>query len=130
MEHLGSQLLEEMEKRLSVLSVTGQLAPLLGLLGTVIGMIRAFMKVQELGGRVNASSLAGGIWEALLTTAFGLSIAIPSLLFYYYFESKVDAYERKLHRIGHMLINLAEEIENETSSQKENRISSQSYSLD
>ncbi len=129
-EHLGSQLLEEMEKRLSVLSVTGQLAPLLGLLGTVIGMIRAFMKVQELGGRVNASSLAGGIWEALLTTAFGLSIAIPSLLFYYYFESKVDAYERKLHRIGHMLINLAEEIENETSSQKENRISSQSYSLD
>ena len=107
-EHLGSKLLEEMERGLSILSVTGQIAPLLGLLGTVVGMIRAFMVVENLGGRVNASVLAGGIWEALLTTAFGLSIAIPSLLFYYYFEKKVDGYEIKLHRLGHQLLHLAE----------------------
>jgi len=48
------------------------------------------MKIQELGGRVDASVLAGGIWEALITTAAGLSVAIPTLVAYHYFESKVD----------------------------------------
>jgi biopolymer transport protein ExbB len=119
-EHQGSSLLEEMEKRLPVLSVIGQIAPLLGLLGTVIGMIRAFLTVERMAGRVDAPALAGGIWEALITTAFGLSIAIPSLLFYYYFESRVDYYERRLHRFGHQLIDLAEDMKNEASPSEEN----------
>jgi biopolymer transport protein ExbB len=119
-EHLGSNLLEEMERRLPILSVTAQVAPLLGLLGTVVGMIRAFLAVERMAGRVEPSVLAGGIWEALITTAFGLSIAIPSLLFYYYFESRVDYYERRLHRFGHQLIDLAEDMKNENSPSEEN----------
>ncbi|MDD5557038.1 MAG: MotA/TolQ/ExbB proton channel family protein [bacterium] len=69
------------------LGIIAHTAPLLGLMGTIMGMIQAFMRIQELGGRVNASVLAGGIWEALLTTAFGLIIAIPSLIAFHWLES-------------------------------------------
>lgn len=86
----GSRIVRQMEKYLRGLAVIVNAATLLGLLGTVTGMIKAFMKIQELGGRVDASVLAGGIWEALITTAAGLFVAIPTMLFYHYFESKVD----------------------------------------
>jgi biopolymer transport protein ExbB len=86
----GSKILRQMSKYLRALAVIVNTATLLGLLGTVTGMIKAFMKIQELGGRVDASVLAGGIWEALITTAAGLFVAIPTMLFYHYFESKVD----------------------------------------
>ena len=86
----GSKIIRELEKHLRSLAIIGNIAPLLGLLGTVTGMIRAFIKIQELGGRVDASVLAGGIWEALITTAAGLSVAIPTLVAYHYFESRAD----------------------------------------
>ncbi len=86
----GSKIVRQMEQYLRALAVIVNTATLLGLLGTVTGMIKAFMKIQELGGRVDASVLAGGIWEALITTAAGLFVAIPTMLFYHYFESKVD----------------------------------------
>ena len=86
----GSKILRELEKHLRGLAIIGNIAPLLGLLGTVTGMIRAFIKIQELGGRVDASVLAGGIWEALITTAAGLSVAIPTLVAYHYFEGRAD----------------------------------------
>ena len=87
---VGSKLIKQLEKNLSILAVIGNIAPLIGLLGTVTGMIKAFMKIQELGGRVDPSVLAGGIWEALITTAAGLFVAIPTLVAYHYFESKID----------------------------------------
>jgi len=108
-EHEGSQILADMEKHLRVLASIAQAAPLMGLLGTVIGMIKAFIKIEELGGKVNALALAGGIWEALLTTAFGLIVAIPCLLVYYYFEGRVDDYEKKIHGYVHEIIDLSEE---------------------
>lgn len=86
----GSRIIRQLEKNLRGLAIIGNITPLLGLLGTVTGMIKAFIKIQELGGRVDASVLAGGIWEALITTAAGLSVAIPTLVAYHYFESKVD----------------------------------------
>lgn len=86
----GSKELRKLEKNLSGLGIIGHIAPLLGLLGTVTGMIKAFITIEELGGRVDASVLAGGIWEALITTAFGLSVAIPAIVFYHYFEGRVD----------------------------------------
>lgn len=88
----GSKEIRDLEKHLRGLAIIGNITPLLGLLGTVVGMIRAFMKIQELGGRVDANVLAGGIWEALLTTAAGLSVAIPTLVAYHYFEGRVDDY--------------------------------------
>lgn len=86
----GSRIIRQLDMNLRGLAIIGNITPLLGLLGTVTGMIRAFMKVQELGGRVDASVLAGGIWEALITTAAGLSVAIPTLVAYHYFEGRVD----------------------------------------
>lgn len=86
----GSKMMRKLDKNLRGLAIIGNITPLLGLLGTVAGMIRAFMKIQELGGKVDVSVLAGGIWEALITTAAGLSVAIPTLVAYHYFEGRVD----------------------------------------
>ncbi len=90
MARAGSREICRLEKNLRGLAIIGNIAPLIGLLGTVIGMIRAFIKIQEFGGIVDATVLAGGIWEALITTAAGLSVAIPTVVFYHYFEGKVD----------------------------------------
>ena len=92
----GSRELRRLEKNLGTLGVIGHISPLLGLLGTVTGMIRAFIKIQELGGRVDASVLAGGIWEALITTAAGLSVAVPALVFHHYFEGRVDNFSHQM----------------------------------
>jgi biopolymer transport protein ExbB len=86
----GSWEVRGLEKHLRGLAIIGNITPLIGLLGTVVGMIKAFAKIQELGGQVDASVLAGGIWEALLTTAAGLTVAIPTLVAYHYFEGKID----------------------------------------
>jgi len=92
----GSRELRRLEKNLRGLGIIAHISPLLGLLGTVTGMIKAFMKIQELGGKVDASILAGGIWEALITTAFGLSVAIPAIVFYHYFEGRVDDFSHQM----------------------------------
>ena len=68
----------------------GQMTPLLGLLGTVLGMITAFMRIETAGSAVNPALLAGGIWEALLTTAAGLTIAIPAIAAYSFLDGTVD----------------------------------------
>ncbi|MDZ7263216.1 MAG: MotA/TolQ/ExbB proton channel family protein [candidate division KSB1 bacterium] len=80
----------QLEKNLGILATIAAVAPLLGFLGTVTGMIRAFIQVQNLGGNVDASVLAGGIWEALVTTAAGLIVGIPALIFYNWLQSKVE----------------------------------------
>ncbi len=67
---------ERLEKHVPVLATIVGGAPLLGFLGTVLGMIEAFRQIERLGGNVDASVLAGGIWQALLTTAAGLSVAV------------------------------------------------------
>ncbi|MBD3380299.1 MAG: MotA/TolQ/ExbB proton channel family protein [Candidatus Omnitrophica bacterium] len=86
----GSRIVRQLGKNLRGLGIIGNITPLLGLTGTVAGMINAFMKIQELGGRVDPSVLAGGIWEALITTVAGLCVAIPTLVAYQYFEGRVD----------------------------------------
>jgi len=73
------------------LSLNAQIAPLLGLLGTVIGMIEAFQNISELSSQVAPSIIASGIWVAMLTTAFGLIVAIPSYIFYFILESKIES---------------------------------------
>ena len=85
-----SKMLRKLERNLNILAVIGNIAPLLGLLGTITGMIRAFMRIHQLKGSAGVSDIAGGIWEALITTAFGLLVAIPTIAFYHYFEIKVN----------------------------------------
>lgn len=87
--HHGRQEIRQLEKRLPVLSTIGNVSPLLGLMGTVLGMVKAFMKIESLQGQVNAAVLAGGIWEALLTTLFGLAVAIPALIAHSYLAARV-----------------------------------------
>jgi biopolymer transport protein ExbB len=60
-------------------------------------MIKAFMAIERLGGKVDASVLAGGIWEAMLTTALGLSVALPVMVAHSYLTSRVDRYEARLY---------------------------------
>lgn len=81
---------------IQALATIGNIAPLLGLLGTVIGMIKAFMAIQEMGGKVNAAVLAGGIWEAMLTTALGLAVALPTMVAHSYLTARIDKYEARL----------------------------------
>jgi biopolymer transport protein ExbB len=85
----GSEIIREGEKRLAVLASLAHLAPLCGLFGTVLGMIEVFRKLESIGGRADVSLLSGGIWVALLTTAFGLLVAIPTLIAHHYFSGLV-----------------------------------------
>ncbi len=88
-ENAGNQEISKLEKGLTILATVAGIAPLLGFLGTVTGMIQAFMTIEDLAGAANPSDLAGGIWEALITTAFGLIVGIPALAFYNYFLSAI-----------------------------------------
>ena len=89
-----------LSRTLNTLAVLASVAPLLGLLGTVIGMIKAFIVVEDMGGGVNASVLAGGIWEAMLTTAFGLLAAIPLLFFHNHLEGKLEDIQAQLENVA------------------------------
>ena len=104
--YTGNRAVEALDKRLRGLSIIAQSTPLLGLLGTVLGMIKTFMRIEELGGEVNASALAGGIWEALLTTAFGLAVAIPCVLMYHWFEARVARYASLIRDSAERLVAL------------------------
>ncbi len=88
-EETGRQVVLELERFLNTLGTIASITPLLGLLGTVIGMIKVFTAITAQGVG-NPTVLAGGISEALITTAAGLSVAIPSLMFYRYFRGRVD----------------------------------------
>ena len=88
-EDTGRQVVVELERYLNTLGTIASITPLLGLLGTVIGMIKVFAAITA-HGVGDPSVLAGGISVALITTAAGLSVAIPSLIFYRYFRGKVD----------------------------------------
>lgn len=89
-DRVGAAEIRGLETYLRTLEVVANLSPLLGLLGTVIGMINAFSRLEEAGSRVDPAILAGGIWEALLTTAFGLIVAIPALGGLHFLERRVE----------------------------------------
>lgn len=108
-ESAGRQEISKLEKGLSILASIAGIAPLLGFLGTVTGMIGAFMKIQELQGSANPADLAGGIWEALITTAFGLMVGIPVLALYNYFVSKINKMVVDMERISNDLIDMLDD---------------------
>ncbi|MFP4499444.1 MAG: MotA/TolQ/ExbB proton channel family protein [Candidatus Hydrogenedentota bacterium] len=89
-EDAGHLEIPRLERYLSALATTANIAPLLGLLGTVAGMITAFAEIQHKEGQVNPSDLAGGINNALVSTAAGLTVAIPTLVVYNYFVGRVE----------------------------------------
>lgn len=82
--------LHELQRGFRALEAIAQISPLLGLFGTVLGMIDAFQKLQSAGNSVDPSILAGGIWVALLTTAAGLAVAMPVSLVLTWFETRIE----------------------------------------
>jgi len=108
---LGSLELNKMEKGFRTLSFLGNTAPLLGLLGTIIGMIKAFMVIELAGGQVDAQALAGGIWEAMLTTGVGLAVAIPVLLMLHLLESAADKRAQSMRNYASLMLELLPQVE-------------------
>ncbi|RDV36807.1 MotA/TolQ/ExbB proton channel family protein [Bradymonadaceae bacterium TMQ3] len=93
----GSLELQRLEKHVGALSFIAQVAPLLGLLGTVVGMVELFIGLQGAGAAmVDAQLLASGIWKALLTTAAGLMVAVPSLAAYTFLNARTDGFRLTL----------------------------------
>lgn len=88
-EEAAAQVIHDLERYLNTLGTIAAIAPLLGLLGTVVGMIKVFSEIM-VQGTGNASALAGGISEALITTAAGLSVAIPALVMHRFFSGRID----------------------------------------
>ncbi len=89
-EEAAGHVVHDLERYLNTLGTIAAIAPLLGLLGTVVGMIRVFAEIMSQG-TGNASALAGGISEALITTAAGLCVAIPALVMHRYYTGRIDA---------------------------------------
>lgn len=94
-----------LEKNLSFLATLAHISPLLGLLGTVTGMVRCFQTVEAKAVAVNPADLAGGIWEALITTVAGLVVAIPAYVAYNYLVTRVRHYIVEMERTSTELVN-------------------------
>ncbi len=98
-----------LERNLPVLATVAQVAPLLGLLGTVTGLLAAFQVIEAKStalNPVNPGDLAGGIWQALLATTFGLCVAIPTYVAYNYLVSRVDGFVLDMERSATDLLNI------------------------
>lgn len=96
MESAARQQIDRLESGLGVMAAIAVLSPLLGLLGTVMGMIEAFQRLEGAGSRVDPAILSGGIWEALLTTAAGLIVAIPATALHAWLKSVVKRTTRMM----------------------------------
>jgi len=102
-QEAAGHVVHDLERYLNTLGTVAAVAPLLGLLGTVVGMIRVFTEIT-VQGTGNANALAGGISEALITTAAGLVVAIPALVMHRYFTGKIDTIVVGLEQVSIKLV--------------------------
>ncbi len=102
----GDEILFDLSRRLNILSVLASVLPLMGLLGTVLGMIKVFYRMTQAGDAGDITILAGGIWEALITTAAGMIIAIPVMLIYHYFNRTIEKIAHRMQQRGTSLVNV------------------------
>ncbi len=108
-EDAGLHEVPRLEKNLGALATIAHISPLLGLLGTVTGMVRAFQVIEQKAivlMPINPGDLAGGIWEALITTVAGLSVAIPTYVAYNFLVSKVDGFVLEMEKSATDIINI------------------------
>ncbi|RUM53793.1 MAG: MotA/TolQ/ExbB proton channel family protein [Methylococcus sp.] len=104
-EETGRQVVHDLDRFLNTLGTIASITPLLGLLGTVVGMIKVFSVITTVGVG-DPAVLAGGISEALITTAAGLSVAIPSVMFYRYFQGRVTELVLKMEEESLKLVEI------------------------
>lgn len=106
LEEAALQEVPRLEEKLTLVATVAQIAPLLGLLGTVLGFIKVFIQLQQARLHPNFSLLAGGIWEALICTAAGLAVAIPAYAGYNYLVSRMNSIVRDMERAATEIVNI------------------------
>ena len=111
-EEAGLTEVPRLEEKLNLLATIAQIAPLLGLLGTIIGFIRIFMKLQTDGLYAHINTLSGGIWEALICAAAGIAVAIPAHAGYNYLVSRINKIVLYMERAAGEIVNIVTENSN------------------
>lgn len=106
MEREGDEQIQYLERYLGALIIIIGVEPMLGFLGTIIGLIRAFMAWENLGPNITVSALAAGIYQAMITTAAGLSVAIPSYIIYHLIVGKIKSHAQEINYYGNELIDI------------------------
>jgi len=104
MDDAGEEEAIKLQQKIGYLSLIGNIAPMMGLFGTVSGMISAFQTIAEKGASVTPADLAGGISQALVTTFLGLFVAIPTMIAYFFFRNKVVRITLEIHAIADDLV--------------------------
>jgi len=110
-EEVGAREVAHMDRNVEIVGVIATITPLLGLLGTVVGMIQVFREfvTAYASGAVGPDSFAQGIWQALITTAYGLTVAIPTLLLYRYLQGRNNALVLEMEEDAMGIVNLLED---------------------
>ena len=106
LEEAGLVEVPPLEEKLNLLATIAQIAPLLGLLGTALGFIRVFSRLQAQGTMASVQQLSGGIWEALICTAAGLAVAVPCYAAYNYLVSRVNAIVLDMEKAAKEIVNI------------------------
>ena len=112
LDDAGLSEVPRLEENLNLLATIAQIAPLLGLLGTVLGFIDIFSKMQTAGLHANVGQLSAGIWQALICTAAGLAVAIPSYAGYNYLVSRVNDIVLDMEKAATEIVNIVDEPSN------------------
>jgi len=106
MEREGDEQVQYLERYLGALLIIIGVEPMMGFLGTIIGLIRAFMAWEELGSNITVSALAAGIYQAMITTASGLTVAIPAYVLYHLIVNKIKSHAQEMTYYGNELIDI------------------------
>jgi biopolymer transport protein ExbB len=114
-QEAGQMEVPRLERNLGILVAVGYIAPLIGLLGTVTGLIQAFVQLSANNGYATLADISGGIYQSLLTTAAGLVVAIPTILGYCYLSARLNALMHDMERAGIEVVNLLSETDGESS---------------
>ncbi|OGQ00909.1 MAG: hypothetical protein A2026_12955 [Deltaproteobacteria bacterium RBG_19FT_COMBO_46_12] len=106
LEREGDEQIQYLERYLGALLIIVGVEPMLGFLGTIIGLIKAFMTWEQLGANITVSGLAAGIYQAMITTAAGLIVAIPAFIFYHLIVGKIKSHAQEINYYGNELLDI------------------------
>jgi biopolymer transport protein ExbB len=106
MEREGDEQIQYLERYLGALIIIIGVEPMLGFLGTIVGLIQAFMSWEQLGANITVSALAAGIYQAMITTAAGLIVAIPFFIFYHLIMGKIKNHAQEMTYYGNELLDI------------------------
>ncbi len=106
LEREGEEQIQYLERYLGALLIIVGVEPMLGFLGTIIGLIKAFMTWEQLGTNITVSALAAGIYQAMITTASGLCVAIPAFIFYHLIVGKIKSHAQEISYYGNELLDI------------------------